>query len=222
MRQPTLPGVEPMRAPGDDLERGYTPPAVVEACLDVVARYLYPVQRPPARILELHVGGGAWVRAARARWGERPWIGVADLDPAAPGLALDLVDRAEVGDVLDPRHLDRFPEPDLVLGNPPFDPALEHWTAIRRRWPGAAIGWILPWSRWALVGWRRPLLDDPPMDSGPLVPRPWPNIKVRDVGFFLWPGEVTWPYSTGVRPLYWRDPNLDAAASSRRGEGGRP
>lgn len=105
----------------DHLDRDYTPDEVAAAFV----RWL----RIPAvaRVLEPSVGGGAWVRALRGAG--RVVIG-ADIDPGARGLAM--VDIPLVGDFAgemgqgNPSPLFAAGPFDLVLGNPPFGPALAH------------------------------------------------------------------------------------------------
>lgn len=102
-------------AEGEVADRYYTP--------DLEARNLaalLPIQ-PGARILEPHVGGGAWVRALRETVPGATIIGN-DLDPNARGLAL--CDEQLVGDATRSSLLTEA-KADWVVGNPPYGTALE-------------------------------------------------------------------------------------------------
>ena len=181
----------PEVAPGDELERGYTPERAVWYCMRMLGARL----PEPRRIAELHVGGGAWVRGARQLWGERPEILGVDLDPTAPGLALGELDEAMIGDCIGPEVRDRLIgyAPDLVIGNPPFSLALEQIETLRRESiPSAVIAWIMPWSCWGGVKWWPLLVDHPPRWVMPLSPRVWPNIACRETAFYVW-----WPGFAG-------------------------
>jgi len=91
----------------DQLDRYYTPDKVATA-LGAVTENI------KGRVLEPHVGGGAFAGALAGQD-----LTVGDVDPAAPGL--DLGKRAYVGDFLD------YNTPhDWVIGNPPYKQAEEH------------------------------------------------------------------------------------------------
>jgi hypothetical protein len=99
----------------------YTPDALALA----ICKRLAEFGHNPEIIIEPSVGGGAFVRAARAVW-PHARIFACDIDPNAAGLAL--ADRAMVGDWLEfTTQLALFPEQGtvsrdrvLVLGNPPY------------------------------------------------------------------------------------------------------
>ncbi len=201
----TLPGLSPATAPGDNLERGYTPQPVAEQIVNLVA-----ASSPQfAIVLEAHVGSGSFIEPARRAWPTARVVGV-DLDPEASGFArvdeFHLGDLLSFGDLVRGLHDDceRNDEHMLVLGNPPFSSALQHIQFVRSHAPSAAIAWILPWSRWALRSWRPVLVDDPPYLTAPLVPRPWPDIGVRDVGLFVWGPSYLGSQGTRLSSLHWK------------------
>lgn len=93
----------------------YTPDALALAITRAVSHAI----ETPRLVVEPSVGGGAFVRAARAVWPGVPVLGI-DIDPDAPGLAL--CDEAIVGDWLTApfsRGL-AYCDDALVIGNPPF------------------------------------------------------------------------------------------------------
>lgn len=96
------------------LDAYYTPDDVALACVDALA----PLVARGASICEPSVGGGAFVRALRAR-GVGGAVDGVDLDPAAPGLAL--CRHATVAD-----FRQTYPDADWVIGNPPYREAEEH------------------------------------------------------------------------------------------------
>lgn len=96
------------------LDRYMTPDELARA----LVHQLHPAMEPRV-VLEPHVGGGAWLRAAREAW-PSAYLLANDLDPEAPGL--------ELGDEATIRDWSEWsgPVPDLILGNPPFRVAEQH------------------------------------------------------------------------------------------------
>ncbi len=98
-----------------------TPPDLARACVDVLARAL---RAPPAAVVEPTCGVGAFLVAARERFGEALLRGY-EINPAYAARAREAVAGAEVtvADFFstDWHHeLSRLPEPLLVVGNPPW------------------------------------------------------------------------------------------------------
>lgn len=174
----------------DPLDRFFTPDALASLIVTTLAEHI----APPARILEPSVGGGAFVRAARAAWSSAHIIGC-DVDPLAEGLRL--VDEAHVGDFL---SMDL--RADLAIGNPPFsaDRAIPHVEAARRAAP--VVAFILPWSPLGGVDrWESLMHASPPVHAWPIRPRPWP-ASVRETALFVWSGPAE---TTSIRWLpRWR------------------
>jgi len=101
----------------------YTPDAVARTC--VAALQI----RSPLFVVEPSVGGGAFARAANAWWPQAYVHGV-DIDPAAPGFT-DCSDpdpdvRAWSAEVAEDIRLSAGRPIDLVVGNPPYNQALDH------------------------------------------------------------------------------------------------
>lgn len=103
----------------DGLDRYYTPDHVAQRCVQLLEL------APGSRVLEPHVGAGAWVRALRAVVPDVFIVGM-DLDPTAKGL--QLVDVAIIGDfLLDDWRFDLLGRDlDAVVGNPPYSDAEAH------------------------------------------------------------------------------------------------
>lgn len=171
---------QPKPKPRDELERFYTPDRLAALCLErVQASRRWPTdQRRVARVVEPSCGGGAFVRAARERWPFATVNGF-DVDPEAVGLEL-----ADDGQAVD--FLEVEPgECDVVVGNPPFGPALEH---VRRAlaWQPYAVAFILPLARLeGTKGWGAFLDEHPPEAVHPIAGRPWPDV-VRGCGLWVW------------------------------------
>ena len=168
-----LPGIEPRREIGDELDRCYTPDRLADA---VVQALRFPGGE---LIIEPSAGGGAFVRALRRRWLHAVLVGV-DLDPAAPG-------RVGCNDWIEgswpevARSIDW--QPNLIVGNPPFGDALEHVTAALSF--GCNVAFILPLAYLGVQAWG-PLLDTrPPAVVRPIRGRPWSD-KVRETAVFEW------------------------------------
>lgn len=99
----------------------YTPSQLAEACLARAREGKYaPIElRPTTRVLEPHVGGGAWAALVAGQ----VHLTTCDIDPEASGLALG--DEQIVGDFLTHDFFAAGPF-DLILGNPPFNDAEAH------------------------------------------------------------------------------------------------
>ena len=187
---------------GDELDRMLTQGPLAELCLDRV------LQRCPVSavklVVEPSVGGGAFVRAARKRLPKATVWGV-DLDPTARGL--ELVDRSFVGvDTLDwAREVDQRPQ--LIVGNPPFGPALEHVEALLALRP-YRLALILPWDRVGRKGWHDVFFGEPVegmtwREVHPIRPRPW-GQHVREVALFVWGQREPYVQRVLGNPLLWK------------------
>jgi len=176
----------------DVLDRCYTPSSLAEAIVERV--YVFP-----RRIVEPSVGGGAFVRAARAKWPEVEVVGV-DLDPEATGLAL--CDRPIRGDYLD--VLPDLEDVDLVIGNLPFGVSLDHVRETRARLPGAHLVAVLPWAYPGVRRWADYLAADPPASVTPILGRPW-NNRVRETAVYHWtPVRISRVTILGLPAIKWR------------------
>jgi len=127
------------RAP---LDAYYTDDRVAWAIVQEVMRHIIIMDEPPLRILEPHVGGGAFIRAFKRLNNPKIKYTAMDLNPESEGLKLaDTVlpcgDFLEFAENWNPK---RKPY-DIVIGNPPFSDdgvvvAHEHIEAARKvgRW----------------------------------------------------------------------------------------
>lgn len=107
----------------DALDRYYTPDHVARACVGALA--WRPTTLVPEVVLDPHVGGGAFARAARRQWGEHVYVLGSDLDPAAPGypdtdLWFSGTDFLEGPSSWGTRGI------DIIIGNPPYNNAEAH------------------------------------------------------------------------------------------------
>ena len=111
----------------------YTPDALAHACVSVLT------DANPDHVVEPSVGGGAFVRAVRARW-PRARVSGYDLDPEAKGGAL-------CDAFYNTNWLTIAPtsKPDVILGNPPYNEAEAHVRkALERVHPaGGTVGMLL-------------------------------------------------------------------------------
>lgn len=182
-----LPGVREF-AIGDELDRCYTPQTLADAIVAWLTREI--LSRPPRVVLEPSVGGGAFVRAARKAWPRCTIVGV-DLDSQAAGLqAVDtalVCDWLEVtADALRPHLQERGHDDDavdLVLGNPPFGVALEHWQHGPAQWE-TMQALLMPWAYPGVKQWQDPLKHARPGWVRPILGRPWPK-RVRETGVYV-------------------------------------
>lgn len=97
----------------------------------------------PLQVLEPSVGGGAWVRAVRglSASADAHVTGV-DIDPSATGLAA--ADLGIVGDFVRFARMEPYPEPDVVVGNPPYSVAAKHVeVALNTVRVGGAVAFLL-------------------------------------------------------------------------------
>lgn len=107
----------------DGLDRYYTPDRTVRAILERV-RFTFWFQRgdPNVLVIEPHVGGGAFAKAARDRFRDRCTVVGVDVDPEASGFSA--CNRAVVSDwretcrdqIIGPLPYDQA----LIIGNPPY------------------------------------------------------------------------------------------------------
>ena len=70
------------------LDAYYTDDRVAQAVIDEVIPHILMAEAAPLRVLEPHVGGGAWVRALQRLRSPNITITAMDLNPEAAGLAL--------------------------------------------------------------------------------------------------------------------------------------
>lgn len=145
----------------------------------------------PRSILEPAVGGGAWVVAARLVWPDAK-IDRMDIDPAAPGLVLDLREgeTAVVGDFM---QADLGGEWDLVLGNPPYGGDLYRWI-LRSLEIGIGVSYLLretfTGSQTRLRWWRN---EGRPSQICKVLPRIlWEGPGARDHTDHQDAVQVTW------------------------------
>jgi hypothetical protein len=200
---------------GDPLARYYTPDALADL---IVARRLDGWQSTISAVIDPHVGGGAFARAAgryRDLHPDRQGLAIVgyDIDPGAPGF--HDVDCADVRDVLsagfdiDPlRSLNGV----LIVGNPPFSSgkqALQHVEAALHA--GASmVAFILPaeyighWKFTAVMFDR--VAGMALRHVEPILPRPWPS-RVRETALYTWRrSEGPIPWSRFGPPLVWTPP----------------
>lgn len=114
------------------LDAYYTPDALASACVSVLTDVA------PEHVVEPSVGGGAFVRAVRARW-PKAFVSGYDLDPEAKGAAL-------CDDFYNTSWLTIAPtsKPDLIVGNPPYADAEAHVRkALERVAQGGTVGMLL-------------------------------------------------------------------------------
>jgi len=96
----------------------------------------------PRTVLEPSVGGGAFVRAVRSVWGERPYVAGVDIQDV-PGCGADGVTRCDflAHPPVEPGLARR---PGLIIGNPPFCEAEPHTRhALSFRPPGGVVAFLL-------------------------------------------------------------------------------
>jgi hypothetical protein len=162
--------------PRDVLDRYYTPDPLAVAC---VAALDIP---PPRLVLEPSLGGGAYARAVRARWGGVLLHGI-DLDPEAPGLSS--VDTHWIGDFVE--HAWAPQSFGLVIGNPPYKHAEAHVRAALDLAPRVAfllrLGFLAGQGRSEL--WRA----HPPAAVHVLSKRPsftGSGTDSSEYGWFVW------------------------------------
>lgn len=197
-QQLPLTGLEMPRPARDPLERVYTPYPVAHAATRVLDDCTHS---QPRRVLELHAGGGAWVKAVRQVWGQRPRVLALDVDEDAPIFHTVGDDRIEkdVADSFDPSTLERVRRwaPDLIVGNPPFKRAREQLTAL---WDGkiqCRIAWILPYDIYSCQAWAKILTAHPPAVIRPITRRVWTCVR----GVAVWEWWAGRPASTTIIPL---------------------
>ena len=205
---------------GDPLQRHYTPDAIAIAATRRLQEQVRPFRWGQGlRLAELHVGGGAWVRAARQMWGGSVEILAVDADSDAIGLRMGEVDRSLHGDLLDPEILSAVSgfDPSVILGNPPFRGAVDHLRAVRGAVPDAVIAWVLQSDLHSVSYWLDALEELRPRYIWPLEGRPWPR-SVRGCSVWVWvPRRWVYPHwdqtpktdrgatwRTYIEPLRWK------------------
>ncbi len=159
------------------LDRYYTPTLLAESLVG-----LLPIGETD-KVLEPHVGGGAFAAAVLRR---TPHVVVRDIDPDAHGLTL--VPDSKVADFL----LSPPPEAafDWVIGNPPYVGAVDHIEqAIRCAKPGGGIAFLLRLGLLGSTG-RVPFWREFPCRQVSVIPfRPSFDGKRNgkyDYGWFWW------------------------------------
>ena len=118
MTRPAAPRTGADRDP-DGLDRNNTPLATARRLLPLVL----PDGAPGLRVLEPHVGGGAFVTAAREVWPGCRVHGL-DVDPDAAGLAL-----CDISAVSDWRTYPPWLA-NVLVGNPPYRDAHDHISLV--------------------------------------------------------------------------------------------
>lgn len=192
--QLTLTGVAAPVGAHDEGDRYYTPDSLAWACCSAIVARCPSIA--PVRVVEPSVGGGAFVRAIRRKWGAtiRRLDGF-DIDPDAAGLR-DVnhpwvADWAKVGTSI---------SPDLILGNPPFsgDTAIEHVNTARLCIGKAGVvAFILPLSYLGVQRWDR--LVSEAAGVGRIVGRPWPVL--REVALYVWTERAN--FERGMFRVQW-------------------
>lgn len=126
------------RAP---LDAYWTPAAVARVCVEAL-RDDAPGAAPEV-VIEPCVGGGSWLREARAAW-PSALLAAVEIDALAPGLAL--AEAAHVGDfrawARDYAELKLPRRGALVVGNPPYSGDTTTWIDAARSVAGT-VGFLL-------------------------------------------------------------------------------
>jgi hypothetical protein len=165
----------PEHRPGDALGRSYTPDNVAAAIVDRVLAL-----GVTCTWLEPCVGGGAFVRAIRARDEVGRICGV-DLDRGAPGLAL--VDDPVLADFTMWPLVQRW---GVAITNPPFGPDVGQGTTLeiaRRAIVSADVcALLLPGDYLTQVGWAE--LVESCAEVWPIVGRVWSHT--RGMVVYVW------------------------------------
>ena len=173
------------------MDRYYTPDALAHATCE----YLWWHHRPhredgaPLRVVEPSVGGGAWVRALRAK--AACHITGYDADGAAAGL--EACDVARVQDWLTVPSGERW---DWAIGNPPYRDATAHIALALATSDNVAM---LVRATWLHAQSRAWLLDNY---------RPAVVLAVRGRPSFTKGGTDTSDYVVVVWRDEWRGPTL--------------
>lgn len=196
MQLPLVPGLDPAPMARDELERVYTPDSLAMAA---VRQLDDGTHNPPLRVVEGHVGGGAWVRACRRVWGTRPSFLLIDKDPDCNGLAVADARRL-VADFASREAMEAVADfdPDLVIGNPPFSEARDQLEELWAWGISCRIAWVLPIDLWSNQQWAQLLRRFPPAVVRPITRRVWPCVRGVAV-WEWWRGRRT----TQVEPLVW-------------------
>lgn len=193
----------------DPLDAYWTPLACARECLrevEDVVREADP-SWTPRRVLEPCVGGGAWVRACREVWPAAA-LDRCDLDPKAPGLALDLRKGEEpmVGDFLklaSPVHGPRH-EYDAIVGNPPYKGDALAWFD-RAILLAPVVALVL---RATIVGSRERFgwwHENKPARVTVLTPRPlWEGPGARPTTDTVDSYLITWVHGRKADGINWR------------------
>jgi hypothetical protein len=200
----------------DVLQRFYTPTSLAEMVAAVVGTDDgLDDLRDVEQLVEPSVGGGAIARALRRVFPLARLQGL-DVDPGARGFD-DCHDVEVVDFVAWTRRASR--RVDAVIGNPPFDGALEHVLAAFTLRP-RIIAFVLPHSLWGVDGWQS-VLDaggggTRPWTYRPIKGRPWDD-HMREVGLYEWRPHERVPSFTRTIPMPdWRVRAAVDAAIARR------
>lgn len=206
---------------GDNPENIYTPDSLAL----LMCETLRDEGLDPKVVAELHVGGGAFVRAVRKVWPNAKVVG-GDLDEGAAGLEMldevlfsgvDLVDWLGGVDAI--FEMQWW---DVILGNPPFDrrpddpspasTAFYQFQALSKMLSQPELCWLMPVDLYSVQRWSSMLLEHPPSHHRPITRRVWPNV--RGVAFWHW----TWVSSCCVlEPIHWDGPDRQRKGDARTG-----
>ncbi len=194
--------VRPQMPIGDELDRCFTPQKLAQAVVESVARFV----PAPKLIIEPSVGGGAFVRAIRARWPDVEVWGC-DLDPYAEGFRwcdeVVMQDWVVGAKVLANRARAQGKRVDLVVGNPSFKHAISHVAAGRECFPKAVQSFILPLAYLGVGEWQPTWERYGLAELQPIAGRPWPE-RMRETATYTWE-----PLKPGYRGMRLRLPALE-------------
>ena len=192
------------------LDAYYTDERVAWAALSEAMRHILIMDDPPLRVMEPHVGGGAWIKAFKRFNNPKIKYTAMDLNPEAEGLALadykmpggDFLQFAE--DWTDERK-----PYDIVMGNPPFSEngivvAHKHIEAARK------VGrWVIMLTRVGLftaLSRRKWSTQFQPLLTYDLAPRP--SFTGRGTDSAEYRVSVIGPYlpkTSRHRVLWWKE-----------------
>jgi hypothetical protein len=158
-----------------ELDAYDTPDPLAAAIVERVASVWNGPFPPPARILEPTAGGGAFVRACRARW-PKALIGAVDINPGLAGaMTLPTIgaDAGVAADIRDVPH-DLIRTVNMIIGNPPYKASESILLHLLAALPPAVVmllpvGFLASRARHSLEG----IFNKYPLCYfAPIVPRP--------------------------------------------------